>query len=1176
MDFNKENLTDFMQKLMILYSNMNEFLNKFSTSVVSTKDYIDVNFTTIDGTTSTTSIPTVGHMKADVVALRAQIESMINVNDNTIGIKFSDGTTRTFNMSKLSSIVNSLESISGTTFDSPTTFRIKNNWFFESYLNPLLFVSLDVSKLALDSVDRYAVKRVILNTKMASDITYFNSSIKGRTDLKYETMLTALDNQGIDYTIDDNIVEMPVAINRYRGTFSVTRVFEDEVVDGDNYTIKRRYKIDKMFYYDVLGGAQITKYLTAGDRLLTANDSEYEVVSVDATNRVIQLARIFGTDPISIGADMLRIKPTPYRIPEIQINIGYNEREIIFITPISRISDLSTDMMSNGVPMFTNELSITLSSGTTMTLDNYYNSYVSDFGMMFLNYVKEKQLPASVGIKPDSPILDPSSFKVTLINDHLKETASINDLKSKISAKERLDNQVTEKNDTINKIKSSLAVTSNANDRLKLTKDLDNAINDKSSLLKQLSTIISEITLGLKSNSDFSTSPKYRVRGFFDVPTAKITETGSQEVVQFIISYRYISKTGNATNVNQIAYTGKDGSKRTGFFSNWTEVYTKSREKEMGTAGVYIWKVEDTQNPDVVNINQVDIPINNGESVEFRIMSVSEAGFPLNPVKSDWSSSVIIDFPADLSLTTADTAISDRIYQDEQRVMFQEELDSRGLDLHLSESITTADKYWPHNTDNIQSGYFTPEGKIISLFEKIKSMSDQIQALSTAMSVDKGMIKVSIVDSDGNVTNVSNGGTISMFAGYYKDAIANIASDKTITYDNGMIVTKTYVMSIENTSNTPLELAARLAGGIDVPMPTSASSGTMDEDYRNFRLYDKVPLMVSNNTDAYDYKRKPPFQSTQVRSQVVYARYTDIGGTNSLYFDAPQPDGAYTGISPNWGLVGASYADTYPNVIDKVSAVGPLLVPYFTGTGGSDPNIVNIAAGAPNGNLSQFCIHIGHPMYLSTISNNHAWSAELFAQTFIYNGVYAGFTQALGFDIPAGTANKSAAQVAYNPTGTSLTSLTTSVNSTSATPVKMSFHPDDYYLVGMHTCGAYLFMSPNKYDDISIDGTHPNIAKKVINYSKENAINIPIVFQFRCADKLGYVGGWKQSTTNSANVTYTKKIGIDIYLRDVSKSMGGLYGDIFSFDFEASCKYNKDVPTQTSITVPSVGNVVKF
>jgi hypothetical protein len=63
-----------------------------------------------------------------------------------------------------------------------------------------------------------------------------------------------------------------------------------------------------------------------------------------------------------------------------------------------------------------------------------------------------------------------------------------------------------------------------------------------------------------------------------------------------------------------------------------------------------------------------------------------------------------------------------------------------------------------------------------------------------------------------------------------------------------------------------------------------------------------------------------------------------------------------------------------------------------------------------------------------------------------------------------------------------------------------------------------------------------------------NAINIPMVFQFRCVDKAGYIGGWRKSG-NLTNINYTKKIGIDIQVAN---------SDIFSFDVIISGGYQND------------------
>ena len=67
-----------------------------------------------------------------------------------------------------------------------------------------------------------------------------------------------------------------------------------------------------------------------------------------------------------------------------------------------------------------------------------------------------------------------------------------------------------------------------------------------------------------------------------------------------------------------------------------------------------------------------------------------------------------------------------------------------------------------------------------------------------------------------------------------------------------------------------------------------------------------------------------------------------------------------------------------------------------------------------------------------------------------------------------------------------------------------------------------------------------------------------MVFQYRCSDYLGYIGGYRVDTTYGlTNVSYAKKIGIDICLKN----------ELFSFDVLASVEYDKE----TAVVTPTSG-----
>ena len=327
----QNSIQDVLKRLAIDIENMNSFLYSLNNVLVSKSDNVDVSQTKEDGSQFTISVPSFGYMKGKIEDINDNFNTLINVNDDVVGIKSENGDVRKFELQNTSRLLSQLENVEGAEFEVPTDFRIKNNWFFESFLNPLLFVSIDISSILTDDINRFSVKRIIINSVLDDDLSYFDNNYKGVNNLNLEDVISELESEGIDYIEDDNIVDLPIGINRYRGDFDVLRILEEEIVTPETgATIKRRiYKLNTLQYTDVLAESQGTRVLAVGDRVITPNDSEYEVVSIDVTNTQVVLESVFGVDPITIGASVIKIKPEVYNVPELQVNVGFNEREII-------------------------------------------------------------------------------------------------------------------------------------------------------------------------------------------------------------------------------------------------------------------------------------------------------------------------------------------------------------------------------------------------------------------------------------------------------------------------------------------------------------------------------------------------------------------------------------------------------------------------------------------------------------------------------------------------------------------------------------------------------------------------------------------------------------------------------------------------------------------------------
>jgi hypothetical protein len=1201
----KHTLSDVLSRLVVDIDNMNNFLFSLQNILESSSENVTVSQTKVDGTSVNITVPSFGYLKGKIEDINTKFDTLISANGDVIGIKSSNGDVRKFELKKTSQLIKDLEAVQNSTFTVPNSFKVKNNWFFESFLNPLLYVSLDVSSILTDDIDQFVVKRVIVNSVNNDDVaTYFDDNYKGKNDLSYSSLISDLNANGIDFFEDDNIVDLDVSVNRYKGSFDIIKILEETgnqtLSTGTTVsTIRRRYKLSTLSYTDVLSGVQNTKVLAEGDVLITANDTEYRIISINSTDTEVVLERIFGNDPLTIGANILKLKPAPYRRPELQVNVGFNEREIIFIKPVSKAKNLTINDFSKGIALYTNELTIPLQDSSTSTLADYYNNFVSDFGLILLNMAKEKTLPSILAIKPDAPTLDEASFNVYQIDQHIRDDKNIDTLNNNVKEKASLQQEVEELNKKIDSLKANITTVSKTPKEAKrLQNQLSESLTTRNEKTAALSSLVTNITTQLSTTPQFVTNRKYEIRGFWHIPNPKLDKYGTQNVVQFKYRYRYLSSTGTQPNAQQQTYVDVDGTTKSATFSSWTEVLTKPRQKVLNeSTGLYEWATETLTDSEVVNTNQLNIPIRKGELVEIQVKSLSEAGWPSNAAESDWSNVIQVKFPEEIQSQEEGVITSQKTFAEKARLDFENSLNAKGLDNHLAHQFTSGDKFYGHVAEDIASGFFTNEGNVIDLYQKLKALQTTLDAIQQSINLDRGVIKVSIIDSDGNSLDVANGDTIQLFAGYYKDLIKDTTGG-TLIYKEGAVITKQYAISIQNTSATNLELVSLLGGGISqlaqplspstgLPIPTSPSAYP-DSDYHVNRRYDIVPVGINSNPipTINDFKQKASTQSGQVKSQFINSRVRDYGLSEEIYSPSV-PSTGYT--------LDATYA-TGSSTPYRGIVVGSTRVPYNWGhylpfapqynPGGlstSDKvwNGTTNASSVPgtNGYLSEFCISKDHPEIPTICGPSYTYSAanliSAFRPVFASGGAvvstdsqkYLPFAHALHFETSV-TENTNAFGVTHYKQASRITPSALTANSTRTDanyPIKLGFTKNDEYLIGKYTCGAYLYVYPTNYESVSVEGNFPARSTKSVKLGSENALNIPVLFQFRASDRLGYIGGFRTSGTLT-NIKYSKKLGIDIILKDDSP---------FSFDLQVNAQYIKETSLDAPL-VQSKGNISGF
>tara|TARA_Y100000389_G_scaffold142024_1_gene139967 strand:+ start:2177 stop:6070 length:3894 start_codon:yes stop_codon:yes gene_type:complete len=1240
-------ISTLLPELLRLFNNSLESFEKVNQAITSSNESVTINIQNDNGTNSRVTIPSFGFLKNSIDRLDNNLNTITNVNGSNSSIRLSDGTFRKLVLAQLPVEAKDLSSI-----NTIERFNIKPNWFFEELINPLLYVSFDLTGQVPIDTERAIIRRYILNTNTQSKINYFNSNYEGRSDINYTTFLQQIVERNISYVLDEAVVDLPPRSKRYTGDFSVLRISDATVTEEINgvtvISQKKQYKLNKIFYTDSEANFGDTIQLAVGDSLEVISDpisTRYKITKLDSSTNTVILELVEGSDPVLIGSDMLKIASSVEDNVQVDVTVGFNERCVTFVKPIDPNSKIPSVNWSPGSSFYTNTLTTINSAGSSQTLADYYQQSAIDFGSMLLSFADDKIPTTREGLKPNSPTINTEDFGVKLINAQVSDSPAIIQLTDLNNQKNTIESTLKELDVAIQQSRTKIQTT---NYSTEVERDADkNAlqglITERSSQAELYSSVVKEIDAKAKDNSVSSITPKYRVRGFWSMPLEKSTPaTGPQSVVKFKIRYRYLSSDGVANPVNQFEF--KDGSGTSqGAFSNYSIIESTLRPRVKNSlTGVYQWVPIDSDNAESVNINQLDIPIRKGEQVEVQVKSISEAGWPSNPLESDWSTAVIIPFPTDLSSDNATEAIINQNQQDLAKVSLEQDLNELGIQEHLSSSFTANETYYAHSSPVIASGFLSENQTPIDLFTKLTEMQNQLNLFSEILQSAQGELQTTLVDDQGNVTNLNRNATTSIFAGFYSQEVANLDDPR------GAIISKTFFINIANTAQTGLRLIARISGNRTrmvkqsenppiSPYLTNAdvtngatilpatyswldnssinqSSGINtytadDADYNTIRKYDLTPILLTNPATSNSWKfgqdvSIAPYQSAQNKNQFLYSRFSDVSSEDNFY-SYRNPDGDF--------IINLDQAENFYGRNAFVNTA--LATDFFWGGGFDAAGVPFTASGYVAGNDDVIDVHTEHPYvksytayrsnYIlqtgdtlggvsatlptvqvgaidctSTSATAGAGTANvLFRQSkfiplqsdesygkqqSIYLNENAVDLIALGLTEPVTFNDANNTVLAASPSLVAVPNLSNDAVNPDLTNdgngyernVKTAFDSFDQYLLGKQSCGSYLFVSTDTHQNIQVDGDSVQ-SEEVVQFGQQNSLNIPLVFQYRMTDYFGTGPGSSggigniagDSTGATVNVTYTKKLGFDLYPNDQS---------VFQYDIEVFAKYRSD------------------
>lgn len=1131
----------------LVYSNSIEVLNKLFNSLTSKELSATITLKNASGEDVVMTLPNLFFLDSEIKRLDNNLNSLGGIN-NVVYLQNSDGTYNKVFSDKLTSTPKPVSNLR-----LPVEFNRKNNWFFENFLTPLLYIDFDLTDLIDDNVHKLSVTRIILNTNNDISTDYFNSQLKGRTDLDYDNLLLNLGQQGISFYIDNDTYNLNPSILRYNGSFGVTNTFES--FNDSLGRLVRYYRFTNVNYTDNLSSLKNTQTLKVGDVLSVSKSTKYKVETIDVESRVLSLTLLNGSEPIPVGDNVLTLDSQTYSNKKISVNVGYDEKQIIFVTPINDLN-VTTPFLSNGVCFDSNELRLVNSNNQVITLEDYYRNEVVDFGQQIMNLAKEKSIPTIFGEIPNAPNLTLNNFKVEQINTHIGNENVTENIKRLLADKTQTKNDISAKGVAIATLVLQIQRTSPGSERTKFENDLTKLTGERNSLVSKYNSIITSLSLIYKENSVENIRPKYRIRGFWDYPNKVFNErTGFQEIVNFKVYYRYLTINGTSPNSKEITYTTTDGRQFTGVFSNWNVYNTEPRKRFFDvTTNRFVWAEDNTADPNEINSNQLDIPISIGEAVEIRLQSVSEAGYPSNPLISDYSNSVVIPFPESLNEQIDLYALLEESAREQERALIYQEIANYDFARHFLNNRFVDNVYFGHDTTEVShydgSGYVRVSEVISNLQSQITELNNRLQQQSN-IDFRTGKLKVYIqgINRNGDtvVYPVWNGGTVEIQPPSYFDRVSKLPLNDI----RGAIVRENYKLVIENEGDGVLKLSTPYPGLISDSLPDYSSGSLIfrgsllpDENYLKYRRYDLVPFNYSgfnvlNSVAKYNYKFGwGKQQSPQTAGQFIYGRYKSVDGFKNLYFDERAT------------LTGNNF---YPEYLRPINLPTP-----NNSVGDKSKLIWNGAYSNGNilgeGLLNEFCVSIEHP----DVANKRRYEQLVSDKYQAPNTLEHSW----GFNIEKGLTN-SEKQSPLTP-----------INSNKTKFVKYGFLDSDRFLVGSNTTGLYFYPSPNTPDDIRVG----NDFNSVRELQPKQKIEIPLVVEYRMTDyfntssnikttlSMGVVGGYSKTNLNrkNLNISYEKTLGFDIFVKDMGS---------FSFDVKVNTIYGSDKNLITTRNIDTLNDV---
>ena len=846
----KHSVTECLSQIQDLTKRNLEILQGINDSFFTKQNHLTVNIGD-----DKFVIPSFISLENKINALEENFTNLINSPKQGEAYFNIDGNCRAIEVKGYTHTPNSVE-LNG----DISTFSISQNDIFKDFLTPVPKITFNLNTIPNDITSVNVKKIIPTNTELKNKFYNLLTKIEYDESKKEEVItnlpsksvlygdifkLTSIYTEDIDYVEYDTIYKLPIRKSIGAGTYIIEEVKSD-IIDTDLNNIIT-VKVDNLTYK--LFDETIEKTLAVGDYLTTYDgSSKLQIIEIHHSTKTLKLLVVNGeytnfvpTSSYDASKSINDLSKLKFFSPidfdqDKYIDIPLEEDEFVFIA-IAPVNDRMNVQAPWGTGVALNTYKLSLDSDERKKFNEYYKNNVKNIGDIIfeisnilssntLSKLNNNELLNYTNFKP---VLNNTDMFVTRINSHINDSVTILNIRNLYAQKKKYQSELLEIQNNINNTNeelSKISLDDTTGIRNKYNIKLTELNNKKIELDSAILKTIDEISKSVNNSEVPLENSKYRIRGFYDYLSEDLIK---DHVIGIKVRYRY----KNIEKAQGTALTIAGSSGQNFIYTDWNDMTSlkKTRSPKLDDSGnlITIWEADNFE-ANEPSIAQIDIPISQGESVDVKLKVIYDFGAPFVETSSNWSDIITFDFPDEYVKDVEILDIIEENNNDIETTRFTSILLNEGITSHVNNKITDQNMVFFHSPNDIASGFYTNENRVIPLSTKLNELNSSIAALqSDIYGIDNKALEVNLVCGDA-VTHMNPWDDNIIQTAAYKVIDSNSAMPGYSLSANGIVSTLVNIV-LSNPSAVPIKIYPMFPGNSNTKLGSSLKGRYNIKDY---------------------------------------------------------------------------------------------------------------------------------------------------------------------------------------------------------------------------------------------------------------------------------------------------------------------------------------------------------